>query len=286
MIKQKLSLLALSVFAGVTFTSANSQAANVTVTSGDLILGFRDTVNANDFQYSLGSATLFRDGRSGLLGNIGSYLSTFDNGGTSWFNSSNLFVGAVGVKNNAANPTTAVDGDPSRTLYFTRARNSVDTQSAVPTLNIASQRGTAATNIISLYSPMAALTATTADNYGVLVSDTSAGANWSDYTVPASNFGTLGTTQQAFSVHSAVSFGGQSNVEAILDLYRMIDTTTGASPTATVGTGQFVTSLFITDTGDIYATAAVPEPSTYAMVFIALGIGAFVAFRRKKISAK
>jgi len=286
MIKQKLSLLALAVAAGVTFTSLTSQAANVSVTAGDLILGFRDTANANDFQYNLGSATLFRDGRSGLLGNIGSYLTTFDSGGTNWFDSAALYMGAAGVQNNAANPTSAVNGDPSRTLYFTRARNLVDTQSTVPTLNIASQRGTAATNIIGLYSPMAALTATTTDGYGVLVSDTAAAANWSDYTASGSNFGTLGTIQQSMDIHSAVTFGGQSNVEAILDLYRMIDTTTGASPTATVGTGQFVTSLFITSAGDIYATSAVPEPSTYAMVFIALGIGAFVVARRKKISAK
>lgn len=282
MIKSKLSLMALAVVAGVAFSSVAAQAQLVTVTNGDLILGFRDTVNSNDFQYSLGAATVLRDTPNyGLLGNIGADLATFDGAGN-WYSSANLFMGAVGVFSNAANPGGPVNsGDPSRTLYFSRSRSNPAVQSAAPSLSIASQRGTAATNIVSLTDAMELVNATSADGKGALISDTAVFSNWSDQTTIASDFGTLGTIDQKMDVINNVTFMGIANVEAIIDIYRMLDTTTGASPSGIVGVGQYVTSIAITQSGDIYA---VPEPSTYALLGLAaLGIAAVA--RRKKLNA-
>lgn len=282
MIKRKLSLMALAVVAGVALSSVVAQAAPVTVTNGDLILGFRDTVNANDFQYSLGAATNLRDATGAvLLGNIGADLATFDNGGN-WYDSANLYMGAVGVFSSLANPGGPVnDGDPSRTLYFSRSRSNPAAQSAAPSILVSSLRGTAATNIVGLTDAMELVEATTVDGKGALISDSAGFSNWSDQTTISSDFGSLSTIDQKMDVIDNVTFMGIANVEAIIDIYRMLDTTTGASPSGTVGVGQYVTSIAITQSGDIYA---VPEPSTYALLGLA-GLGLAAIVRRKKLNA-
>jgi hypothetical protein len=77
------------------------------------------------------------------------------------------------------------------------------------------------------------------------------------------------------------TFGEATNVEGALDLYRYLQTTTGASPTGTVKTGIFETSIVIDQTGNLSAVAAVPEPSTYALIALT-GILYFYVNKRRK----
>lgn len=265
----------LSVAAGTLIAISSASAATVDVGSGDLVLGFRDTVSTTDFQFSLGSVSTLRDNpNSGFLGNIGSFLSIYDNGGTSWYDSSTLSWGAVAATSgNLAD--SALNGDPARTVYFSMASGIAASTAKIST---GSGRSTATTAINGLVTTMAGLESTTSDGLGVSLSDTYVGNNWSDYMTGSGDFSVLPNIEQTMSAVSNTTYMGIANVEAILNVYRVLNSTSGANPTGTVGTGSYVTTLVITQSGDIYA---VPEPSTYALLVIA-GIAAVVFLRRRR----
>lgn len=265
----------LSVAAGTLITISSASAATVDVGTGDLVLGFRDTVSTTDFQFSLGSVAALRDNpNAGFLGNIGSFLSIYDNGGTSWYDSSTLTWGAVAAT--SGDPSAAaLDGDPYRTVYFSMASGTAASSAKIST---SSGRSTATTAINGLVTTMAGLESTTSDGLGVSLSDTYVGNNWSDYMTGSGDFSVLPNIEQTMSAISNTTYMGIANVEAILNVYRVLNSNTGADPTGTVGTGSYVTTLVITQSGDVYA---VPEPSTYALLAIA-GVAAVVFLRRRR----
>ena len=86
--------------------------------------------------------------------------------------------------------------------------------------------------------------------------------------------------QQAFTAGTIGSYGAAGAVDGAIDLYRILQTTTGASPSGTVGTGTFLTTLTIDSSGNV---SAVPEPSTYALLGLGAVVG-FIAIRRKRVS--
>ncbi len=131
-------------------------------------------------------------------------------------------------------------------MYYSRARTNINTRATAPSLTTGSFRSTATTNIGGLTDTMETLTATTADGKGVTMADNAGFNHWNTNTSGTSDFSVLGDIEQKMNVISGGTYMGIANVEAIIDIFRVLDTTTGANPSGTVGQGSYVTTLVLT----------------------------------------
>jgi len=297
MIKQKLSLFAM-VTLGVVALTTSARAA--TYNAGDLILGFRVTAGTgagSDLLVNLGSSTSYRDLNGSNLWNItniGTDLAATY--GASWYDRTDISFGIAGVYTDIKDADGGVNnnGDPGQTLYFSKSRTASGT---VGLKNSTVVTGMNNTDIATISSGMSSLGATTyagatasINNSKVAIVSSSGSTSWTEYTKYSADFGALaGGVEQVFAAGSwqGGTFGAASNVEGTLDLYRYLQTTTGASPSGTVKSGLYLGSVVIDQSGNLSAivsSAAVPEPSTFAMAGIAAIAAGFAAYRRKKTS--
>jgi len=277
---------ALLAVAGITI-GCLSVSAQVTYTVGDLLVGFRASGGIGSdttFVYNIGSSVGFRNNPSqGALATVGTQLSSVY--GADWFTRTDVSWGVIGVRSNA-NPqfdTTVVGGDPVSTIYASRGGTGFNTTTAwgTPTaFNRATVVSTANTitgfthtgsQVAGTFSFQTAASGT--NNFGAFVS-TSVTNDWANYTAPNADFGTFtGGIENTF---------GTGNQFSYLDLYRILATTSGASPTGTLGLGSYVTSFTIDSAGVI--TSAIPEPSSAAALVGLIALGA-VASRRRRVQA-
>ena len=257
-----------------------TQAASAALTfdNGDLILGFQATGGTGSTQnvfYNLGSPIDYRDGTnpSGAIGNINSTLSSVY--GNDWYTRSDLYFGVIGNLNANANTglgsRAAVDGDPSRTFYLSRATDTAESASLIQAGTYSGANlGAAGTTLSGMEGIFPNLT-TQADGAAIL-SSSDQPVEWNNSwttrnPIGGASFGIFtGGIQQNF---------GKAGSSTLVDLQRVISTNTGASPTGTVGGGTYVTTFAISSDGSI---AAIPEPS--AMLLGSLGVLAL--FRRRR----
>ncbi|MEI8312187.1 MAG: PEP-CTERM sorting domain-containing protein [Verrucomicrobiota bacterium] len=296
MIKSKTSLFALAVLAAVAISASQARAA--TYNAGDLIMGFRVTGgigSSSNLLVNLGSAITFRDLTStNILNitNIGTDLSnTFGTGagnGVEWYNRTDLSFGVVGVYSSASSGAVT-SGDPVRTLYASQTRTAVGTlgsaNSATPTGISGTNMGTSATSMVSLGGTTFTNATASLNNSSVAIVGT--GANtWTANTSGTTDFNAFNPgVEQTFtaSAWSTGTFGTATNVEGAVDLYRVLNSTSGASPTGPLRSGSYEATILINQSGQV-SVSAVPEPSTYAL--FGLGAGAIVfAVRRRQLKA-
>lgn len=297
MIKSKLSLLALVTLA----TAALSTGANAAgYSAGDLILGFKATSgtgSGTNVMIDLGAATTYRDlGANNSLNitNIATILNnTYGLGGgntVAWYENTALQYALIANNNNSVSGS-AVNGDPIKTIYASGARTSAGTlgtaSGSAPTISGSTARQN---------------TANAATSFGFTLSSNSTVTSYATSTfngwsvqVPSSVpfFSSINTAfQQAFTTGTLYSsFGPVNNVEGALDLYRILNSTTGASTngfgtTNVVGTATFAATIVIGQDGNVSAVnvAAVPEPSGYALLAVA-GVMGFFVLRRRSVKA-
>lgn len=251
----KFILLATSLFAtGAGLVFADPFA----FTDGDVVLGFRTTggvgATKNVF-FRIGAGTELRDGTvSGTLGNINATLTaTF---GVDWYTRSDLYCGAFGNLNFTSPTgfpgTPAVGGDPSRTLYLTKAAVHPRGGEIVPAGTfVTGSLGSAGNVFAGMESVLVTLTAES-DSSAVLDQTTMPvewNNSWTTWNpVPGAAFNTItGGIQQNF---------GKTTPETYLDLQRVLATNTGASPTGVVGGGEYVSTIYIGSDGTIKAMRA------------------------------
>ena len=290
MIKNILSTAILAA-AGVALSASSAMAQNPNYAPGDIVLFFQQFGGTNTVALNVGAATTFRDTTSNILNiaNIGSQLSNGTTGfGSSWYDLTNLWWGAAGVRSASINTTTVVNGDPNRTVYASRERTALGTEgSASSTAWSIGDLTTAATNIITQNNRMETQSLTT-----TLVEPTSASVIDAQHLfnlggTPTSSFTVFssGGVQGDFGAGLFGTFGGVA-AEGALDLYRLL----AASPGGTVesgplNVGQYQGTFVIEQDGDVsyIVTDVVPVPEPATMVAgLALGAVATLTRRRRR----
>jgi hypothetical protein len=274
--------------------------------AGDLVLFFFQESGSQTVYVNLGQAYTYRGAAAGsqdatavtnILESRGSTQSgaavtnlgtTLTNAfGASWASMTNLYAGLAAVRSaSTSTSATAVNGDPSRTIYTSVANNLVDEPGGrvVPGNT---DMTTIANNTISM-------------NTKFLGSNDILQAGVADSFIDEQNpfftsgildtaFGSLaGGVAQVGTATSLGSFGDVSNVEFALDLHRILATNGGAG-TITAGldsegntiptrTSTYEGTITINSSG-VVGFSAVPEPSS--VMLLGLGAGA-LAFRRRR----
>jgi len=290
-IKSKLCALVLTA-GSLAISAAAANAQNTFHAPSDLVLTFQNPGGATGATQTatiaLGNvSTIFRDGGLFTSINIASTLSnTF---GSTWYDTSTLWAGAVGFRGTSATATTLLDSDPGQTIYVSKARTSVGTAGSANSAisNIPLNSGTSITSAIGQVKNQMETVGTTAQ----FVQAT--GASFIDDNNPFSSPGVQnaaysnisGGVQGAFGAGNLGSnvLGASGTVELALDLYRIQTRNDVAGQYgfgAAVNSGSYLGTLTINQAGDVNFSA-VPEPSTYALAAIATGVMAAIARRRK-----
>jgi hypothetical protein len=302
--KLKNKLAAMLMASGSLVAASTSNAASYA--AGDLVLFFFQESGSQTVYVNLGQAYTYRGAAAGsqdatavtnILESRGSTQSgaavtnlgtTLTNAfGASWASMTNLYAGLAAVRSaSTSTSATAVNGDPSRTIYTSVANNLVDEPGGrvVPGNT---DMTTIANNTISM-------------NTKFLGSNDILQAGVADSFIDEQNpffasgildtaFGSLaGGVAQVGTATSLGSFGDVSNVEFALDLHRILATNGGAG-TITAGldsegntiplrTSTYEGTITINSSG-VVGFSAVPEPSS--VMLLGLGAGA-LAFRRRR----
>lgn len=293
----KLSLLAAAAL-GSMMVAPRSEAQTLTVSEGDLLVGFYmlnsagTGVEANTYVFNLGAASVFRENTlsfSNSLGNLGNIGDDLDTAfGAGWQDSSRLRWGIFGGVSSGGG---TVSGDPIRTVYYSQGLSSFSPDSTTNPATTGGNHGTLS-NAVTAAMTGANGQATGDNAHGAIVSS-SATNNYASFLPPLSG------TYFGIGVNPLGSFGagtigtsssdGGYGVEGALDMYRILGTTSGADLTAGLSTGnaalrsgQYIGTLTLDSAGNLRMDA-VPEPSTYALMAIA-GI-AILIFRRRRTAA-
>ena len=284
-------LLGVLAAAGLAFLAPAAHATGqVTYSSGDILLGFEEPGNGNDYIVDLGPASYFitlsqTPGTTDIttaaysgagLGNIDAdLLSTSGSGGfgASWYANSN--TAGSNVQWGVFGDTKGFGGNfglPGNTLFETVAEQTPGGGSTAPAESSPSSQGSIASEFNSFASGFNNADATTNSTHATFQL-------------------TTGLTSWTANDPSLAAFGGPIGIEqpqsgsnigptnSQLDLYELIPTGDAGS----TGKGGELGDFTLTSTGQLeFTSAAVPEPSTYAMV----GLGAIllVFFRRNRKS--
>jgi hypothetical protein len=277
------SRFVLTIAIGSALAASSAFGANFIFNNGDLVLGFQasgGTGNTKNVFFNLGSGVSARNGvgMGTELGNIGSTLTGVF--GSNWYTRSDVWFGVLGNLN--ANPNSgvgnrpAVDGDPSRTWYVSRAASTAGSAALISAgTYVSSSLGTAGTNFSGLEGYLPNLTKQ-ADGSAILdqsANPTEWNNSWSKWN-PITN-GAQGASLTVFTGGVQQTFG-KTGSETFIDLQRVLSTSTGANPAGTVGGGTYVASYSINSTG---AITMVPEPSSTLLIGVA-GLG--LALRRRR----
>jgi hypothetical protein len=302
--KLKNKLAAMLVASGSLVAASTSNAASYV--AGDLVLFFFQENGSQTVYANLGQAYTYRGAAAGsqdatavtnILESRGSTQSgaavtnlgtTLTNAfGASWASMTNLYAGLAAVRSSSTSTSaTAVNGDPSRTIYTSVANNLVNEPGGrvVPGNT---DMTTIASGIISMNSKFLGsndiLQAGVADSF--IDEQNPFFASGSLDTA----FGSLaGGVAQVGTATSLGSFGDVSNVEFALDLHRILATNGGAGTitagldsegnTIPVRTSTYEGTITINSSG-VVGFSAVPEPSS--VMLLGLGAGA-LAFRRRR----
>jgi len=291
-IKTKAIFLA-SVAGSLLLAAGSAKAQNALHAPTDLVLTFQNPGGSQGASQTmivdLGNIIGFRDGTPFTTFNIGSSLvSTF---GSTWYDQSTLWMGAVGNRGTSTASVLGADLDPQRTLYVSQARNSIGTvgsaNSVAPNVANDNTMTSAATGIAAVGQNLENLSSTLIGVVDVTTSavdnqnPVSGGIQGLSYTAFASG------VQDNFFAGSLGSFGTLGTIELALDLYRyqarndIVGQYGFGDPTRQ---GEYLGTITINQAGDVNFTAAVPEPSTAMLLGAGLSMSLFMARRRRQVT--
>lgn len=280
-------LLASCVAIGLTAAPALA-VIDTTFSPNDVILGFRAASGngtSTTIMVNVGSATTFRDATTNMLNiaNIGSALSSaYD---STWYDRTNLWAGFVSatngqnVDNSGGVPIASQTTDYNSTIYVSTRRTSTGTvglaQSTAPGNTIALDA-----QVIGGYINTLGDTFNTISTNGVYNGASSVTNSWNSYMTGSNtaDFASAYNVEAAFTVGDRGIFGAAGTVEQMWDFYRVAQFP-GSDPDA--GKGLYQGTFTLNNSGDVSFIAAVPEPSTYALIALTGILYFFVNKRRK-----
>ena len=247
-------------------SSSTGETVNVSVSLGDSATSFRGNLNGGSVltgsSYWTGSGTSFT-----FNTNLDSTLdSAF---GTDWFTRADLSFGIVANQNNS-NFGSVVNGDPTRTVYVS-STSSASNWPGLSSTNVA----TAATNTTSFLNYFKTLSADAGQTLIATYADSNANSyeNWQ-------YLGNSGNRLADFNVFGT-DVNGSVGTSPSINVYRVLERTTGASPSGTIGDGDLIGSFTLANDGSLTFNA-VPEPSTYALLALAGGALLWIHARRRR----
>ncbi len=288
--------------AGGLVLSLNSASAqdNPNFAAGDIILFAHKFGGTQTLMLNMGNAaTVFRNATSNLfdIKNINTELTAIS-GSANWYEDANLWWGVSAVADTGLSTTTpGANGDPFRTLYVSRGRNTAGTEGSASSTAWTVSSDTSMTNAsgaietLNLRLNNGSLTMTDR-----LVETTTASPvddpNQNSFNIsgnPNSAYNNVfgGGVMKKFDTGT---FGTMAGVvaENALDLYRILATTNAGaapSPTGPLRAGSYEGSFVIAQDGDISFivndVVPVPEPATM-VAGLALGAVATLTRRRRR----
>lgn len=265
-------LLTMLAVAGISLTALPATAAT-TYAAGDILIGFRatgGTGSTTSLVVNIGNSQTIRDNNTtnSVLANIGAALASAY--GSGWESRTDLFWGAAGVGQKFTTDPVA-NGDPGQTLYLTRAGGAGNVgmqNTANPTTSGTTGHTGVVNKVYDWETAFQGFTGTTANGGLVAFMDTSLVNTYDEFT------GTTSDWTSSFNTDAAVTGG------SVLDLYRILGTTTGANPTGTARTGAWQGTLSLGTDGTIsFNPGLVPEPSRTLLAATGLG---FLFMRRRR----
>jgi len=279
---------------------ASSAMGTVTLASGDLTVAFYqqigDVVQPNTYVFDLGNAGLYRDNtqnnvsvstvNSGINSNINADLvSAF---GANWATSGNVHWMVVGENPQAA---ATVNGDPAKTSYFSQGSNAIPTSTPAFTQGQMSTglRTSANGSISSFFGPVNGYTSASNAAGTIVPSSNPTAVNTFVHT-------TLSSPDTYFKLGTDITQTVGSNtygtgLVGALDMFRVLFTTSGATQTAglssgnaTAGLGQYIGTLTLSNTGNlsIGSLTAVPEPTGLCLTGLLTASGLMLRNRRTR----
>lgn len=252
---------------------------------GDVVMGFQSsTATATVLELNLGARSLYRDATvSFLIGNINPQLTSLF--GNEWYNDPNLFFGVSGSHSNGSlGAGTANDGDFNSTIYASRARNGNGTlglENSVPWNLTTGNVTSAASSMIQQGN-----TFNTFETNGIAAIATTNVNDWKDLNPVSGTNQTAAYTVLSGGIQGRFdaglfdggNFGGLSNVEGVVDFYRVVRYTNGGG---NPGVGSYEGSFVVEQDGDVYYV--VPEPGSASL--LGLGVATYLGLRRRRRSA-
>jgi hypothetical protein len=287
--------------AGGLVLSLNSASAqdNPNFAAGDIILYAHKFGGTQTLMLNMGNAaTVFRNATSNLfdIKNINTELTAIS-GSANWYEDANLWWGVAAVADTSTSTVTpGANGDPSRTLYVSRGRNTAGTEGSASstawTVTANGSMTTAAGNIEQMNLRFNNGSATVTDR--LLESTALSPVD----NATQNSFDILGNPNTAYGIFGGGvmkkfdtgTFGTMAGVTAenALDLYRILATTNvnaAPSPSGTLRAGSYEGSFVIDNGGDISFivndVVPVPEPATM-VAGLALGAVATLTRRRRR----
>jgi len=246
--------LTLAGVAGTALLAQSGQAATLSAPMGDLLLGFTDSTNSEDYVIDLGAASTFIGATGTLsLGNIGADLTAVF--GSSWATDSTLNWSLAGTTG-----TSAVGSIAAKTIFVSQAETTPGTPNTSFKNFASAQTGTPISEIEAAqgYGSGGGYNGQTgnAANAAGLIQTTSGTNSWL-----TDLGGTTGSSAGFKTAHNIVGNFANGASGTVLDIDEL-------APTGASGTGTDLGSLHIDGSGNVtfVSPTAAPEPSTYALI--------------------
>ena len=279
------------LLAGVVLVTASVKAANVSTSSGDVILGIRvngaGQGSGSDYLVDLGAYSTFLSAAGTI--DLSSRLSASDLStifGNSWDTRTDLLWSVFAANNTGG----ALNGAPNRTLFGTFNSNGAPGQSNAGgspyARDISGNQGQAAANIAGVQAALGNTAQAGTANAGTIGSGTTGSYTKNGVTGHTIIFGA--STNSGWSAPGG-NFENNTNVTGgahTSDFYEVAPDDTGNLADAallgyfSLGSTSSANESFFFNS----AVAAIPEPSTIALT--GMGLGMLAAVLRRKSGAK
>lgn len=248
--------------------------ASNTYTTGDLLLGFELSGNANDYVVDIGPASLYINAAPGSsfnvnttlgLGNLAADLSAVF--GSGWATNTGLSLVNWGIAGATSNTATTF-GLPKNTLFFTVARDVPGTQTT-PLAVLSNGQQTPIDSTFRSFASGFNGSDQTANSSFATIESAAAGNSWSAENPSSNAFGS------GYDIEQGAAGTNIGPTNSVLDLYEL-------QPAAGGGPGIYLGDFTLSSTGQL-TFLAVPEPSS--LTALLGGAPALALFRPRRRQA-